>query len=1002
MTDRVDRRRFLRAIAATGVSGVFASGASAGTARAGTGPPAGRTRADPGPPAGIDWERTYGDGSESAASAAVHAASGGYAFAGYTRSSSDDVDAWLVGVEGDGTPRFRRSYGGSEVEVINDLARTDDGGYVVVGYRNTYGAIRRSDAWLLRVDDTGDVAWKRNQGNSSNETGLSVLPTTDGNYVFTYRRFAAVESFDRVYDGGTTTSAWVGKVDDAGERLWTDTYGDVDPYVGYALAEPTPGLYVVGGRIEPRESERMPPWVGGIHPDGETAWIHEFDDPSVGRVASIAGTGDGGVLVVGHGEGIGSSGIDGWTAKLDLDGNVQWSRTHGGIETDRFWDGLPTDDGGYLLAGSTGGAPEAAWLVKVNGEGRLEWQRSVGETGPRVARSLVPASDGGYLLAGTAGSTPSAWLARLSSPLRPTTTALRTAGGTTSTTAGSPTTATATNGSTSGAAADGQDADDGGSFPLLPVAVGGGILGGGALLSIAVGAWWLRSDDGSGDPEPGVEHGGGSSPGSGPGPAPAAGSGSPSGTASGSSPGDGADPGDGSPALSSDQRRAFDDALDAMERARGHLHHREIERAAEGFESAVDAYAEAVEAGGEVPASVRESFEEAVVAFVEVTPDGRPARAVVAAVESGLTHDLPAVRDACAVAAVTFVRSDPGRGRPFVDVLALNLGVDGRAAGMAAGALSRIVESAAGVGSESLPEMVAGLENDRIIDVDYAGANVEGRTVAAVTAEVVARVTDSDTSHGGGLIAPLVDLAGEGDGPTREAAFRAIANLSADFPGEARSAVPDAAAAIDRGQVRVRRQAASVLANVAAATPGAVEPELQTLVLAVDDDDPGTRAEAIRAVGAMAAERPDAVGSDVRRIVGRLDDDASVVREAAARAIVRVADRDPGLVRPAAETADRLRRLQRDPAVDLDGETLARAAAAVGDGSRADASGDAAAGESEPGAGRSGDTRVFDPDADGAATAEGDVGVDADRCPECGAPARSGLAECPDCGADLG
>jgi len=111
-----------------------------------------------------------------------------------------------------------------------------------------------------------------------------------------------------------------------------------------------------------------------------------------------------------------------WAAGVDEAGSSQWFRTYerSGVESHRdvFRDGVPTPDGGYLLAGVTLGASfddirrGDGWLAKIGAEGRLIWERTYAPDGAGRttwsederydAFTTVRAVESGYLLAGAA------------------------------------------------------------------------------------------------------------------------------------------------------------------------------------------------------------------------------------------------------------------------------------------------------------------------------------------------------------------------------------------------------------------------------------------------------------------------------------------------------------------------------------------------------------------------------------------------------------------------
>lgn len=361
---------------------------------------------------------------------------------------------------------------------------------------------------------------------------------------------------------------------------------------------------------------------------------------------------------------------------------------------------------------------------------------------------------------------------------------------------------------------------------------------------------------------------------------------------------------------------------------------------------------------------------EVLTALVEASRSIARQEPVRDAVEHGLTHDEPAVRRACLDATVAIVEDAGEAGRAFVDGLAANLDAEGERGVLAAVALARIVEAVPEAGPGITAGLVRGLRNHTPVDRQSVPFMVRGGTVSAVTVDIVADAVATDPGRAEALIEPLVDLATTAERSTLAGIFRVLADLSAEFPDTAKAAVESAAVAIEQNRVSTRRDAAQVLANVAAYHPDAVAPFVDRLVLATDDDSPRVRAAALVALRNVCAALPGAVESDIHRIVGRLDDDSSVVRKHAARLIATVADREPELIEPAAETSDRLRRLQRDPAVDVDAERLQTASTAIQTGVSATDIEDKPTNqekseiwtpESADEMGVSGDTEVFEP-----------------------------------------
>jgi Secretion system C-terminal sorting domain len=132
---------------------------------------------------------------------------------------------------------------------------------------------------------------------------------------------------------------------------------------------------------------------------------------------SILQTNDGGYIVAGdtysfNGDVVGSHGAtDFWVVKLSDSGAVQWKKAFGGESNDAPHSILQTNDGGYIVAGTTQSEQgqvtgnhgwNDAWVIKLSSTGDLEWQRAYGGSGWEEAHSIQQTTDGGYIFAGIA------------------------------------------------------------------------------------------------------------------------------------------------------------------------------------------------------------------------------------------------------------------------------------------------------------------------------------------------------------------------------------------------------------------------------------------------------------------------------------------------------------------------------------------------------------------------------------------------------------------------
>ncbi len=152
-------------------------------------------------------------------------------------------------------------------------------------------------------------------------------------------------------------------------------------------------------------------------------WQKAFGGVSADIFTQVIKTGDGGYLVAGDSR----SGISGeknmpskgsydyWLLKLSTSGGIEWQKSFGGSEVERYCKIIQTADGGYLVAGGSdsnisGDKTENThgfndyWVIKLDSDGNIQWQNTIGADYTDFLSTVIQAADGGYLLVGASVS----------------------------------------------------------------------------------------------------------------------------------------------------------------------------------------------------------------------------------------------------------------------------------------------------------------------------------------------------------------------------------------------------------------------------------------------------------------------------------------------------------------------------------------------------------------------------------------------------------------------
>ncbi len=247
---------------------------------------------------------------------------------------------------------------GGKSDNAYSIQQTTDLGYIVAGEIQLEG---NTDAWIFKLDLDGSLVWDNNFGGKEDNRANSIQQTTDGGYIV-----AGETAKD---EGYSDYAVWVFKLDSNGEIEWDNTFGEEEEdNRAYSVQQTSDGEYIVAGKTY--GSSEVNTWIFKLDLDGKLKWDKTFfgkGDDTMNY--SIQQTIDEGYIAVG-GTRLKDTGANhAWILKLDSNGEVEWDKTFKEYAWSRANSIQQINDLGYIVAGSKA---YVSWVFKLDKDGNLD------------------------------------------------------------------------------------------------------------------------------------------------------------------------------------------------------------------------------------------------------------------------------------------------------------------------------------------------------------------------------------------------------------------------------------------------------------------------------------------------------------------------------------------------------------------------------------------------------------------------------------------------------
>ncbi|MGC6470492.1 MAG: hypothetical protein ACON4E_04420 [Flavobacteriales bacterium] len=289
---------------------------------------------------------------------------------------------------------WTKTFGGLGEEYGSSVQQTTDGGFIITGRTNSFGF--SNDVYLIKTYENGVEQWSKTFGESENDNGNFVQQTTDGGFII----IGNTNSFS-INNG---SEIWLIKTDENGEEQWNQTFGGVEQDYGKSVQQTIDGGFIIIGQTESFGNGGRDVYLIKTDENGIEQWNQTFGGLDNDFGESVQQTNDGGYIIIGSTGSFGNSVSNIWLIKTDNIGNELWSKTYGGTENISGYSVQQTTDGGFILTGSTNSVLSEngteIWLIKTDINGIEQWNQTFGGLDNDFGYSVKQTNDGGYIITG--------------------------------------------------------------------------------------------------------------------------------------------------------------------------------------------------------------------------------------------------------------------------------------------------------------------------------------------------------------------------------------------------------------------------------------------------------------------------------------------------------------------------------------------------------------------------------------------------------------------------
>jgi hypothetical protein len=327
---------------------------------------------------------------------------GGYILAGSTPNPDEEVSDIYV-VKTDELGEIERTsilVDEDYSEGIGAIVLTDDDHYMVLGERSRDNT-GDPDLLLMKLDLSGNIVWDKTYGGDQDDNSTSLVKTNDSGYLLV--------GYSDSFNDGSNKDIYVVKVDEDGTELWSEAYGGDGGESASEVINTNDGGFAIVGKTDSKGAGDQDIWLIKLDEEGNVQWDKTYGGSNRDGGSDVAEFPEGGYAVTGYAIGFGPGARDMFLVKTDASGNEIWNAAFGETYQDGASNVLIADDG-IIIAGSIEviitqtNEYSDIFVIKTDFDGNELWREQFGGRFSEGAAEMIFNSDGHIVITGSTGS----------------------------------------------------------------------------------------------------------------------------------------------------------------------------------------------------------------------------------------------------------------------------------------------------------------------------------------------------------------------------------------------------------------------------------------------------------------------------------------------------------------------------------------------------------------------------------------------------------------------